>query len=81
MDTGDQNVFYKCAVPVVTEDNTERIFLVFTKPWLLSLKRAKSWLDVSNKVLQMSSNHSLRGPPQSRAVGRLAEPDQIITER
>lgn len=39
-----------------------------TRPWLLSLNRVKSWLEVSKRVLQISSNHSRRGPPQSRAT-------------
>lgn len=39
-----------------------------TRPWLLSLKRVKSWLEVSKRVLQISSNHSRRGPPQSSAA-------------
>lgn len=38
-----------------------------TRPWLLSLNRVKSWLEVSKRVLQISSNHSRRGPPQSSA--------------
>lgn len=41
---------------------------MLTRPWLLSLKRVKSWLLVSNKFLQTSSNHSRLGPPQSRAL-------------
>lgn len=39
-----------------------------TSAWLLSLKRVKSWLMGSNKALQINSNHSLRGPPQSKAT-------------
>ena len=33
----------------------------------MSLNRVKSWLVVSNSALQINSNHSRRGPPQSRA--------------
>lgn len=47
-----------------------------TRPWLLSLKRLNSWLEVSNRVLQTSSNHSLRGPPQSNAVEKHQEVDR-----
>ena len=38
-----------------------------TNAWLVSLNRVKSWLVVSNSALQINSNHSRRGPPQSRA--------------
>ena len=38
-----------------------------TNAWLVSLNRVKSWLVVSKSALQISSNHSRRGPPQSRA--------------
>jgi len=54
-----------------------------TKAWLLSLKRVKSWLVVSNNALQMSSNHSLRGPPQSRATrqNKFSHHPQVISSR
>lgn len=38
-----------------------------TNAWLVSLNRVNSWLVVSNSALQINSNHSRRGPPQSRA--------------
>ncbi len=48
-----------------------------TRPWLFSLNRVNSWLEVSKRVLQVSSNHSRRGPPQSRATEKSHRSEQF----